>query len=678
MSMTNSELAALLDEAESNSIFNNGEMANLDRELLDGYNQEKYGDEEEGRSGVVTSDIADTVDSDMTSLSRVFLGAGDVVEFQPTNGSEEAVREAQEKNLLVRWIINGVEGSYKKQSDLLKSILLLKFGCIEYGIRDISKTETKTYYNIEPGLLVQIMDSMSRRADISKVEIIEADDTGEDGIIESVKIRMTYECQEYFIENVQNEDLIISAGAQTKDDADVFGKWFRKRRGELIEEGFDKEIVNKLPAADREEENGNRQIRFKEQGGTIDSEIKHKPNDIIQGMDVYALVDFDGDGVPERRHIIKVGGQILLNEPFNHVPFAGCSAIQMPGNMIGKSRAEIVKTHQRVNSVLVRNLLDNTYQVNLGRIYRNTNTVEDESLLAAHKTGVVDVDGDPRTGIMHEQVPYTGTGTLQAIQYRESQMAKSTGQHVANQALTSDSLNEETATRFNGVEEAGKAKIELVARNVAEIVYRDLYEGIAWFANHYQNKEMEIMVLGKPMSINPNTWMYDHRLVATVGTGAGDDEKMIETLASIKAIQDQEAATGTGLVDAKKRYNAITKIAKAAGIHNVNDYFNDPEQPEQMIIAQNEQLMAQVQQLTMLVEQLQQRNPLLEVEQQKAAAKAESDNKKLMLDAAELEEEKRQFNEKMRAEELKRRTDTTIKLTEIEAENNVQVPGGLA
>ncbi len=49
----------------------------------------------------------------------------------------------------------------------------------------------------------------------------------------------------------------------------------------------------------------------------------------------------------------------------------------------------------------------------------------------------------------------------------------------------------ETATRFNGVREDAKAKIELVARTFAETGWKKLYEGVAWLVSKYQNDAEE-------------------------------------------------------------------------------------------------------------------------------------------------------------------------------------------
>ena len=77
--MTESELLAVIGEAESDAVAFNGEFMKENETLLNYYLGEPFGDEVEGRSQVVSTDVADVVEADMPSLARIFLGSGNVV-----------------------------------------------------------------------------------------------------------------------------------------------------------------------------------------------------------------------------------------------------------------------------------------------------------------------------------------------------------------------------------------------------------------------------------------------------------------------------------------------------------------------------------------------------------------------------------------------------------------------
>ena len=58
------------------------------------YKGEPFGNEEEGRSQVVSMDVRDTVQAIMPSIMRVFFGSSNVVEYAP-NGPEDVANAEQ-------------------------------------------------------------------------------------------------------------------------------------------------------------------------------------------------------------------------------------------------------------------------------------------------------------------------------------------------------------------------------------------------------------------------------------------------------------------------------------------------------------------------------------------------------------------------------------------------------
>ena len=126
--LTESDLCNLIDQAVFNSVNEQGNFRALNRKLFDYYMGEPFGNEVKDQSQVVSTDCADVVESDMPSLARIFLGAGEVVEFQPTSDKPEDVAEAEEKNIYINYILRNVEGSFKKQIDFLKATEIQKVG----------------------------------------------------------------------------------------------------------------------------------------------------------------------------------------------------------------------------------------------------------------------------------------------------------------------------------------------------------------------------------------------------------------------------------------------------------------------------------------------------------------------------------------------------------------------
>lgn len=683
--MTERELAAHIDAAERQSVTESGDFYTDNEEYLQYYQADPFGDEVEGRSQVISTDVRDLVESDMPSLARVFLGAGDPVEFRPTTPDPVAIQEAKDKQAVVAHIIRTTKNSFRTQHDWLKSSEIQSLAALEYGLEDVKRTRTKRYRGMNEDELAVLMTEIEGEPSVTKVEIEEQDDGDEQGTFD-VTLRITHTRQEYFLRNVPVDDLIISRNAWNKDDADIIGKRFTKTRGELIAEGFDHDIVDRLAGnGEASETNSLKQRRYNRQGGEKEqSSISAWANEELDGIDVYVKVDFDGDGIAERRHVVKIGREILTNEPFDHVPYAVISSMLMPNNIIGIPRAELAMQYQRTNSVLRRQILDNLYGVNHPRHVISDN-IDLDDMLDQRLNGVVRTDGVPAQDVMPLTVPYVGDKALQVVAYLDASKATSTGALMANQALEADNLHKETATRFEGMEEAATAKIELVARVIAETGYRDLWEGIAWFASHYQDTDMEIQVLGREMVVNPANWKFDHHISALVGTGAGDDEKTLQNLSTIFQIQSGLQEQGSLLSDDMKRYNTLTAMIKTIGRDQVDQFVNNPEQPDQVVFAENQILKQQIQQMQEMMQ-----NPLAEAEQVKADASLRIKQIEQKYDAqlqqfkADQESQKqlREAMEKYQSDlrELQYKyaelsTKTGFDYTKLEVENNTDVPG---
>jgi len=680
--MNETELSQIVTSMEANSVGTGDSFIPDNKNAFDYYMGAPFGDEEDNRSKVVSTDVADVVEADMPSLARVFLGAGKPVEFMPTSENELDAEEARQKNVYIPYLIDNCRNSFKKQYDWLKCIEIYKAGVLEYGRETKKISRVEAYEGLDELELAAYLQEFDDDKNVKETKITSQKVSKKGGVERfDIEVSLIGEESNYFLRNVPIEDLILTKGVQTKEDADIVGKRWTKTRGALVEDGFDKAVVKKLTKSSDTQHKDMKDQRTRSEDGvtaggqltSANSEV-HWTMEYVSGTDVYVLVDYNEDGIRERRHVIKSGTTILLNEDFNHIPYVITSAIQMPHVMIGRSRAEITMPTQRLQSVLERGVCDNVYMVNAGRNVISQNINYDD-LLAVRTNGVVRSKGTGPIGndILPLITPYVGDKTLQVIQYFDSKRAQTTGSLMANQGLEANDLYKETATRFKGVEHASKAKIELLARVIAEAGYMQLYEGMAWFARHYQKDEQEIYVMGQTLLVNPAKWKYEHKLTAEVGTGAGDDEQMIENRSALLSVLEQLKARGSVLVDEKKVYNQIARIAKSMGIKDLSTVINDPERPEQVLQAENEIL-------TQMVEQLQQQvqsNPLAEAEMIKAQATLVTAQSKGTNDMQQFIMKLAQDSEQFKTLSAQERAELAKDLTELELKYRSDVPGAL-
>lgn len=690
--MKDSELSAIVDSLIQDSVSYNSTFMQENESYLKRYNQEPYGDEEAGFSSVVASDVRDTVDADMTSMVRVFLGSGDVIEFQSLSDNEEELKEADEKTSLINHLILRRPDSYRVIHGWLKDAEIQKMGVVHYYVDTIRKTRELYKKDLTLDEITMFIDKQKEQKDVERVDIVEKERI-EDADKYNFRLRITESYKDLVIEGITTENFLLSTGSATIDDAISVGHESYPTRGELVASGISEEEVNKFPSqapssrssgqqnVNSSSTNDMRAIRWRDEGGDIIDAKSYTQwvNETVKRELLFAMIDYDGDGIAERRRIVRVGGKIQENEPYDHVPYAITSCILEPHKAIGNGRASLVIQDQSVNTELDRAVLDNIYDVGNPRVVLG-NGVEHDDYYDSKKSGVVRMKPtatqSASESIYPLTTPFVGQEILLVKQAREQAKANRTGTLLDSQGLDSDQLHKETATRFDGVEKAREAKIELVARNHGEVGFRKLFDGVLWTINRFIDKDIKVRLRsGKAISVNPSEWKHESVAVSMVGLGSVNGEQAVQKYVGLLSVQQQLKDSGSLIVDDQKIYNTLNKMVQALGESTASDYFNNPDIPQELLLAQYQQLVMMLEQAQAQIQELSQANPLAEAETIKAQAsliKAQG-QEQIALIEAEAKKEIEQL--KLVQQRAFHDSDKTFDYTKLEVENGVDVNG---
>lgn len=675
---------------------NNRNRIQSENEFLEKrYNAEFYGTEVPGRSRFVSNDVKDAVEAAHTSLVRMFLGAGPIISFTASNPENKAQQtEADEKTKFVDWLVRGQTNSYKTQSSFLTEVLKFKAGVQKYFYEETESTEDFEWAGLEILEAAEQLQEMGFELSINESDEAEliSSAKNKDGKVVShkenddgtfdIKVRVKTRRQEIKLITVPTGSFLLSTGATDLDEAELVGDEDFKTRGELLAEGHSRELVEKLPSASINGESA-RTITSDALGNIAEVDFSEWASQQVPIADLYVMVDYNNDGIAERRHIQKSNDHILFNEPFDHVPYATASALIVPNSVIGEGWGEQVVDIAEVNTAITRGTLDNIYAVNNTKkaVRVGKNGVNLDEVLSPGIGGVVQVAGErPLVDmIMPLVTEFIGDKALLVKQHMDQMKAQRVGNQLTSQGLDGDALSKETATRFTGIEKTDQAKVEKIARNTVEMGYRKIYEGVAWLAAHNQMDETEFNVLGKSLKANPANWKFDNNVSTEIGLGAGDNDKIVQNMQGAWAIHSQLKLEGSPLTDDKKGYNILAKMYRAIDVKNVSQIINDPEEPAELLRAQNEQLNATALQQQETIQLLQQaaENPLAEAELVKREGEIAIAQGKLALEVAKLEEDKRQFDIDALQAHRKQDETTALKLTEIEVKSGQNIPGSI-
>ncbi|MHA2309314.1 MAG: portal protein [Candidatus Heimdallarchaeaceae archaeon] len=347
---------------------------------------------------------------------------------------------------------------------------------------------------------------------------------------------------------------------------------------DLIELGIDPEVVADLPPANKivNEETFQRQFHNTDpiRGSYLDKTTRN-----IEVEDCWLKVDYDGDGVAELRHVMKVGSTIILNEYADENPFSSISPIMVTHRWVGVSMADRIKQIQDIGTAVWRQLLDNFYRANNNRTVIVENQVNMDDLLTPRAAGFVRA----RNTDAVKPFPYTPIGA-EAYQLLEklgrNRMERSgVGPEMMAEGMVIDN---DTA---HGVERLMAAKEKLVGmiiRNFAETGIADIFKKLHSLEVKHQHQPREFDLNGQWITVEPSKWHWRNATLVKVGLGAGDKMRHAGTMGKVLANQKLLVETGkTGvLISDEKIYTALCDEIRYEGIRNPEQYYIDPRTPE--------------------------------------------------------------------------------------------------
>jgi len=130
------------------------------------YRGEAFGDEEDGRSQVVSMDVRDTVQSILPSLMRIFTSSDKTVEYAP-NGPED-VAAAEQASDYANYIVNRDNPGFLVMYSAFKDALIRKVGVIKAYWDDDAKISTDKLTGLDEMALSALMSDPDSDVDITE------------------------------------------------------------------------------------------------------------------------------------------------------------------------------------------------------------------------------------------------------------------------------------------------------------------------------------------------------------------------------------------------------------------------------------------------------------------------------------------------------------------------------
>jgi len=626
------------------------------------YLAEPFGNEEEGRSQVIMTEVRDTVLAMLPSLLRIFTGGDKILEFVPKNA--EDVEAAEQATDLINYIFMQENSGFRILHDAMKDALILKTGILTWYKLDDESVQYFSYSGLTAPEAALITDDK----DVTVDEYFEETDlvTGEQMI--SLKIRKVTRTPRYIVECVPPEQFLIDNEAETIQDAIYVARRRLMTISDLVAMGYDRTIIEENAGTGGFEMNNEVIVRNPaDQSFFGITSATDETTDKVFYCESYIRVDKDGDGIAELHKVCTVGNgaYILHDEVVQSAPFSILEPDPTPHTIFGKSIADQTMDLQLIKSSIMRNTLDSLSQAIHPRTVVVEGQVNIDDVMNVETGAIIRARAPGMVQPLAE--PFVGQQALGVMAYLDEVKTQRTGISRTSQGLDADVLQSTTRAAVQAQLSASQDRIEMIARLFADGLKR-CFQGMLQLIIQHQDKAKIIRLRNKFVPVDPRGWDASMDMVVNIALGRGSDEMRLMGLGSIMQLQQaaiEKYGPNNPLVDLAQFRNTLAQMTTLQGFQDASQFWKEINPAEvqafmqQMAAAQQQpdpaQMLAQVEaekiKADIIINAAKQ-----ELERQKAAADADLQRDKLFVDAM------------LQATEIQAKYNTQVDMATIRAE----------
>ena len=635
------------------------------------YYGDLFGDEEDGRSQVVSMDVRDTVQGILPSLMRIFFGPERVVEFAP-QGPED-VQNAEQATDYVDFIFKRDNPGFKVLHSAFKDALVRKCGIVKYWWDESVEVRAESFSMLDE----QSMMMLTSDPDIEISAVREYPVPGTEpqneaqGIMTpppmmyDVEIKRRINTGKVKIEALPPEEFLIDRRAKSIEDATFVGHRTMKTVSDLVAMGYDYDEMVEASGNGNDFDN-NQEYTARNPFAVISTANNGDPSSkSVMYIEGYLKVDFDGDGIAEMRRIctIGTGNKVIRNEIVSERQFADFCPDPEPHTFFGMCPADVVMDIQRIKSNVQRGILDSLAQ----SIHPRTAIVEGQANMEdVLNTEVGAVIRMRAPGMVQPfTTPFVGQAAFPMLDYLDDIKQTRTGISKAAAGLDADALQSTTKAAVSATVNAAHQHIEMIARIFAETGLRKLFTGILKLVVENQDRARMVRLRNTFVPIDPRSWDAKMDVIVNVGVGDGTIEDRINILNQVAARQEmliEKTGANNPVVSLPQYTNTLTKLLQLAGIKDSTNYFNQlpvdfqlPEPPAPKPTP--EEILAQVQAQS------------IQADIQKKAAELQLDRERMIM-ADDRERDRIEQDGILRRYELELKYGVQIQSAEIDAAMN--------
>ena len=568
-----SYIGHLLDDAISYSDDELGQDRITSGKYYSGHLPEQ---DDEGRSGVVSYDVRDTVNQILPSMMRIFFGSKRIMSFAP-NGPEDVQMAEQCSEYINNLLIEQQPDFFKTLMSVFQDALIRRTGVIKYWWEEAEKVTASKF----SGLDEQQAQMLAGAEDVESVEMETTEQTLDGIPLYNVTVKKRSKKGKIRVEALPPEEFIIDRRAKSVTEADIVAHRSYKTISELTSLGYDPDVLEEHASTDESfgtnEEFISRHSETPDRGRTHMEPAQRK----ILYCESYINLDVDQDGISELRRICTIGNthNVLDNSHCDYIPFVMFCPAPEPHTAIGASITDIVADIQRIKSAILRNVMDSLVMAVNPRMLIQENMVNIKDVLNTEVGSVIRARAPG--AVQQLDMPFVGQQALPILGMLDEIKSTRTGITKASQGLDSENLQSATRLAVDSTVKASQAHIELIARIFAESGMKPLYKGILQLIHKHQDRETMTRLRNEWVPIDPRYWDTDMDILVDIPLGAANDAEKMNFLSTVAQKQEtllQQFGLENPIVNLGQYHTTLSRMVELAGFKDPNAFFTDPAQ----------------------------------------------------------------------------------------------------
>ena len=665
-------LFTAIDYCRSRALsFHSGELGGKVRDAYNYYYGNLPAQYTRGSSQYVDRTVWESTNGVLQDVMNVFTSGEDAVKFAPESIQDGYSAEAA-TSYCNKTLLRDNDG-YRVIHDTVKESLLSSAGFSKVYWEDCIEEVEEEFVNVS----MDELESLQANRELIVCSI----DEGEEKGTYSGDLIKYIDKSGVRIEFVPFENMLIDPTATSIQDATFVACRTRKSLGELLQMGFDPEIV-KLGIFLGEDTNPYlddladiRQNGINPDAGEANSDWSTVDDELAVKVYLYenyirTSIINSKRGVDKNKvrllQVFTLGDKILEVNEVSEVPFEICTPLPIPASVYGESIYDITKDLQDLRTSIYRGYIDNIMSANFGRYTAIKGQYDRRSLLDNRPGGVVEINSAGAINLLpHNQLPM---GMENLLERTKQTTEERTGVTRMGMGLSPEVFKNDNAfATVNMMMTAAQNRMRMIARNIAKGYMTQVMLHIYRLARENELRSVSIEIQGQATQVVPAQWAERNRMITSVAIGANENRERAQNLLNLLNVGSSNQMVAGTTFSPKNANYLMQELVKSMGIIDVMNYVTPiaqipPPQPnpaqelemmklqadieETKANAADKQASAQLEMMKLELEKMrfqsEQQKSVAEMEQQAAKFQFEQEKAADDMDVKQAESESRQ------------------------------------